>query len=200
MKRMVLVGALLLGLARPASATPITWEFQGAVNSSQLSQFPVGTSVTLDWTADPATANACGGSDPAVGVYFGQSLVERIGGMTFQIDGILTVGTNVSRGCSGAPDNSVQLSLVNWSGPDLREGPLGRAWPCCFSPAMFWTNAGPTGAYPLLPPSFALLQGPTVNGGRASVTSSVQVVPEPASLTLLVLGGAVAWRRRRDGH
>ena len=203
MKRIVLVGGLLFGLAcglaGPASATPIAWGLQGAVSSSQLSQFPVGTPVAIDWLADPATPNACAGSDPSVGVYFGQTLTETIGGMTFQIGGILTVGTNVARGCTGAPDNTAQLSLVTWSGPNLLEGPLDRNWPCCFAPALLWSTPSATGAYPMLPPSFAILEGPLAGGGRYAVTSSVQAVPEPASITLLMLGAAVTWRRSRRG-
>ena len=185
---------LLLGLAAPAAATPITWGFQGAVVASQIAAFPVGTPVTLDWAADPATPNACASTDPAVGIYFGQSLTETIGGMSYTIGGILTVGTTLSRGCFGAADSSVRLNLVTWSGPNVVEGPVVPFWPCCNVPSMLWFNAAPTDQYPVRPPQSALLSGPYFAGGRAAVTVAVQAVPEPATLSLLLLGGLVIRR------
>jgi hypothetical protein len=185
---------LLLGLAAPAAATPITWGFQGSVVASQIAAFPVGTAVTLDWVADAAAPNACASLDPAVGIYFGQSLTETIGGMSYTIGGILTVGTTLSRGCFGAPDTSVRLNLINWSGPNVVEGPIVPFWPCCNVPSMLWLNGAPTHQYPFRPPDSALLSGPYFAGGRAAVTVAVQAVPEPATLSLLLLGGLVMRR------
>ena len=190
---------LVLGLAAPAAATPIPWGFQGSVVASQIAAFPVGTPVTLDWAADSATPNECANSDPAVGIYFGQSLTETIGGMSYTVGGILTVGTTLTRGCFGPADTSVRLNLVAWSGPNVVEGPLVPSWPCCNVPSMLWLNGAPTHQYPLRPPESALLSGPYFAGGRAAVTVAVQAVPEPATLSLLLLGGLVIRRRIMNG-
>jgi hypothetical protein len=195
--RSALVGGLffVLAAAAPAAATPITWGFQGGVVASQISAFPVGTAVDLDWVADPATPNACASTDPGVGIYFGQILTEQIGGTTYQLGGVLTVGTNLLRGCTGVADHSVELRLLNWSGPDAVEGPLVTNWAGQTGPALLWTNVLAGGAYPLLPPISAVLQGPMFALGRLGVTSVVQAVPEPATMSLLITGGLLMRRR-----
>lgn len=193
---------LVLGLAAPAAAAPITWGFEGSVVASQVGAFPIGTPVTLDWAADPSAPNACASADPAVGIYFGQSLTETLDGMSYTIGGILTVGTTLARGCSGPADIGVELNLVTWTGPNMTEGPLVTSWICCGIPAMAWNNVLPAGAYPSLPPVSATLQGPYFAGGQAAVTvavRSVQAVPEPATLSLLLLGGLVMRRRIMNG-
>jgi hypothetical protein len=198
--RLALVTGLVsvLGIAAPAAATPVTWAFDGSVVASQVGAFPVGSDVALNWVADASAPNACASADPSVGIYFGQSLTETLGGMTYSISGILTVGTTLARGCSGAADTGVQLNLTGWSGPNALEGPLVTSWMCCSVPAMIWDNALATGAYPVLPPVSAVFQGPYFAGGRAAVSASVralQAVPEPATLAL-VLAGAMLLRRR----
>jgi hypothetical protein len=188
----------VLALTTAAEATPLTWDFQGSVTFSQVAAFPLGTPVDVVWTADPAAPNACAGTDPQVGIYFGQSLTETIGGAAYSIGGILTVGTTLARGCSGSADTGVQLNLVSWNGPGAIEGPLVPSWACCTGPAMLWNNGAPTGAFPLLPPPSALIQGPYFAGGQAAVASTVralEVVPEPATLILVGLGGVMLRRR-----
>jgi len=197
--RLALVCGLVcvFGVAVPAAATPMSWGFQGTVASSQVGAFPVGTPVSLEWIADLSTANACAATDPAVGIYPGQSLTEHVDGMSYQIGGILTVGTNLSRGCSGAPDHSVELRLANWSGPNAAEGALVSFWPAPTGPALLWSNVLATGDYPLVPPGSALLQGPIFAQGQAGVTAVLQAVaaPEPATLSLVVIGGLLMRRR-----
>lgn len=197
--RLALIAGVVgvLGFAVPAAATPLVWDFQGAVVSSQIAAIPVGTAVSLDWAADPSTANACAATDPAVGIYSGQALTEHIGGMTYQISGILTVGTNLSRGCSGAADQTAELRLVGWSGPNAAEGALVTNWPPPSGPALLWSNPLATGSYPFTPPASAILQGPLFAEGQAGVTSVVQpvAVPEPATLSLLLSGGLLLRRR-----
>jgi len=199
----------LFGIAAPAAATPMSWGFEGTVASSQVGAFPVGTPVSLEWLADASTPNACGATNPAVGVYFGQTLTEHVDGFSYQIGGILSVGTNLSRGCSGAPDNSVELRLTNWSGPNATEGALVTMWPASAGPALLWNNVLATGNYPFMPPGSALLQGPLFALGQAGVTAVLQPVaasqptavaaPEPATLSLLVTGGLMMRRRIMKG-
>jgi hypothetical protein len=200
MTRVALVGGVFLALtlATTAEATPLSWNFQGSVVDSGVGAFPVGTSVAVTWNADPATANACAATDPAVGIFFGQSLTETVGNMTYSITGILTVGTTLARGCFGAADNSVRLNLISWSGPGAIEGPVVPMWLCCNVPAMTWPNTVATNAYPLLSPSTATLQGPyfgNAGTGVVAALDAVQAVPEPATIALVVVGGMLLRRR-----
>ena len=205
MRSALLGGLFLVGIAAPAAATPMTWAFNGAVVASQINAIPVGTAVSLDWPADPGAPNACAATDPAVGIYLGQTLTEHIGALTYQLGGVLTVGTNLSRGCNGAADASAELRLLTSSGPDAAEGALVTNWNGQSGPALLWTNPLPTGAYPVVPPASALLQGPRFALGTVGVTSVVQAapvvqaVPEPTTLSLLVVGGLLMRRRIMNG-
>jgi len=195
MTRLLLAAGIFAVFATPAAATPLNWDFRGLVTSAVgQSDFPVGTPVTFNWYADPAAPNQCAASDPAVGIYFNQHVTERIGAAFYDITGILTVGTNVSRGCMGPPDSNAELRLVSWAGPNLSDGtPLVPFFPCCQSPALLWTLAG--GAYPLAPPRTLFFQGPIFING-AGVSGIVEAVPEPATWSLVALG-AVRLRKRR---
>ena len=196
--RFALVGGFVcaLGFAAPAAATPVTWTFDGSVVASQVAALPPGAPVTVNWTADAAAPNACAATDPAVGIFFGQSVTGTLNGQTFAIDAILTVGTTVSRGCFGPPDTSAALNLVSWSGPNAAEGPLVPFYPCCIAPRMFWSNPVPIGTYPSSPPISAVFQGPFFLSGLGVVSTvqAVEVVPEPTTLSLLLVACLVGRR------
>ena len=196
MTRLLLAAGIFAVFATPVAATPLNWEYRGIVTFAVgQSDFPVGTPVTFNWFADPAAPNACAATDPAVGIYFNQHVTQLIGAATYDITGILTVGTNVARGCFGPADSSAELRLVSWSGPNLSDGTLLIPFfPCCTGPALGWTLPG--GAYPLLAPRGFFFQGPFFLGG-GQVAGIAEVVPEPVTLSLVTLGALLVRKRRK---
>jgi hypothetical protein len=207
--------AAVLGLlaTRPASATPMTWQFNGETNSSSGSLavlFPSGTDISFtltydtDWASTPGFDGtyAFGSSTPTT--QFGYSV--SIGGQQFQWSRRGTVFMYVR------PDGltmDTSLSEMTLAGPPAGNSP--QWFPVAFDVNIPWplSSSGLPGAFPDTPTNsnFSLYMrsygGQTcdscgANGSvNGSFTSSAKI-PTPSTLLLVGLGltGLAAMRRR----
>ena len=200
------LGAILLIVfgAAPASASPITFSFQGtltAVNSALSGTFSVGETIAGSYTFESTTPDIAPG-DPNFGGYLGAST-----NLSFTVDGY-----SGSFSSSGFNATTVALSFA---GVDLYQvnipftGPLaGTASPDLFALEIQDTdqNAFATDALPLSPPNLALFEVRKITvffrsaeGGESlAFVASLNQIPEPSTLMLLGLGLAgVGGLRRR---
>lgn len=187
------LGALML--AAPAFATPIAWQFEGAVNYSVVPDVPVGTPVSATWEFDTAQQDMC--SSPDQGIYFGQTVNVSIGAASYVVTGIFTTGTNVQQGCGGPTGWSPELRLIQWTGHNFYQ-----YYPCCTSPAILGIPAT-NGLLPNTQPANMLaMQGPfgitsTLHASPAPDSLSLVPVPEPQTLLLLAVPALYLCKRIR---
>jgi len=179
-----------------ARGSTISWGYQGAVNSSNIADIPVGTPVNMTWSFDSAQPDACAGTGtPGQGIYFGQTVTLAMGGLTYVSTGIFTNNTNVSQGCGGGLVGT-ELRLIQWSGPNLPGLSLIPFFPCCTSPAIVGIPATADGSLPSTQPASLFVQGPLFGGG-VGVTSTVQTAPEPSTIALVGTALLAMLRKRR---
>ena len=196
----LVLSVILIGVfSIEAGASPITWGFQGAVNSSNVADIPVGTPVNLTWSFNSAQPDACAGiGTPGQGIYFGQTVTLDIGGLTYVTTGIFTNHTNVLHGCGGSLLSGTELRLTHWSGPNLPGLTLIPSFGCCASPAISGIPASADGSLPSTPPSSLFVQGPLfIGGGTFGIASTVQTAPEPSTIVLVGTALVTMLRKRR---
>jgi hypothetical protein len=209
------LAGLLLSVAAPGQASPITWTFAGLTNGSQIDQIPVGSPFTMSVFLDSSAPNACPAGYP-MGVYSGAGGVLTVesavaGTLVYTASSsLLYSGTLESVGCSpiAAPPpgpGAVELRMGAWSGPSFSnaifQSVIGGP-----SPGLFWFIPGGTnGDFPMDQPLAPYFDGPYYNvaAGSRAITSftSVRPIPEPALLFLFAGGlatvGVGRWRKRR---
>jgi hypothetical protein len=180
-----------------ARGSTISWGYQGAVNSSNIADIPVGTPVNMTWSFDTAQPDVCAGiGTPGQGIYFGQTVTLAIGQLTYVASGIFTNHTNVSQGCGGLLLGGTELRLIQWSGPNLPGLLLNPFFPCCASPSIAGIPATADGSLPSTQPASLFVQGPHFIAG-AFVTSTVQTAPEPSTIALVGTALLAMLRKRR---
>ena len=202
MKGTVGVSGLVLAFATaPVMASPITWSFAGSTTGTGIAEIPVGSHIAVDWTFDPSTPSGCAAGDPN-GAYFGQSATVTIdstgGSLVYHAaSGFVLVDTNEATGCSPLPAHpgTVEARLYDWSGPDLPGLPL-YTLPMPFPGGLFWSQAPSDGAFPGARPATVSWQGPFFGGQAIPVNATLEAVPEPAALGLVLSGLAIIAARR----
>jgi hypothetical protein len=103
LKRVLLTGLFLACAPRFGAATPITWDFEGEIFFSGVSDLPVGTPVSIEWSFDDEQPNACPAGDPG-GLYRGMSATVVLGDFTYTTSGFFVPG-RLPSACTGAwPD------------------------------------------------------------------------------------------------
>ncbi len=146
MTRIFGFAVLLLGIALPVSATPMTWTFTGTVNGGAIREIPDETPITVAWTFDDATAGHCYFTHQSVSV----QIDSPRGPLTYQATGFLLSDARLDAGCVVA-QSDMELRLPWWSGPvlpDARLDPYLLAYPG----GLFWQDAGLQGAFPAMQP------------------------------------------------
>jgi hypothetical protein len=198
-------------VAARAMASPMTWNFAGSTSGVGIPEIPIGSPVTVSWTFDSSTPNACPAGDPD-GAYFGQSTTvtinSTIGPLVYHAaGGLLLVDTNLALGCTTQifSPGTVEARIFNWSGPDLGNLDLFVGTPP-FPGGLFWDQLFSNGAFPAVQPHSVLLQGPfffgpSTSGNVIGVQAGLQAVPEPVTAGLVGCGLLVlAIGRRRGGR
>jgi hypothetical protein len=189
MRRTLCALVTVLLSASGAQAAPVTWELTGSivvlgVNQQAAYPFALGDAFTWDLTWDPAAPDLapdpCGVYTPITAMSLDAGavhLTQANPGQAF----VVTPATGFT-GCanfSPAGANTARL-LVGF-------GPLVLSQHFLAGP----TDALPTILQPFGTLDFLLAGNPLANG----VVQRARAVPEPGSV--LLLGGIVAWMRRR---
>jgi hypothetical protein len=220
MKRVLIVCAMLLAAAYPVSADPIvTWQGSGAVTSSDdlfpgfpdhpfyRAAPPVGTPLSFNVSFDPSQAHPTMFSSPGSGcLTVPASGSLTIGDYTYGLNGeglthglapgitcatgslsYTEFGLHVSDVETGAPwelNNGRGMLIVYFNDPLIRD--TFPTSPAASSAGLYWA------IFPGSP------QAPTFEGRiDLSAVDEMTPVPEPGTLSLLALGLAAAYRKRR---
>jgi hypothetical protein len=198
--RVIALVALTVGLAAPATAAPVTWEWLGSVRTSTIPGIAVGDDASLRITfestvPDLDSSPTCGLYSPilsAAGTFGGQVYTFDHG--TFPPGGAVEVLQGNAVGCGGTAIHTPSLTF--------------RVFGSTFVDMIAFFENGlalPSDALPTVPPSpfnyanagFRLdlsLFGP--DRSVVADTQAVRVVPEPATAWLLGVSLAVVARRR----
>ncbi len=196
MYRAVLAALLAIGVVANAHASPITYDIQSYL--PEQSGWSLSGDITTDGTLGPITAaniisweftNTMGGTTVTHGLTVGSAIVTGT---------LLADATSLTLPIPVDPDteeNALQLGngffdfpLIEWARGNTGAYPVGD-WYHSRSPgiATYWSDNVPTGSLPL----------PTADEPFIIAT----VVPEPGSLTLVLLGagglGLLIYRRRK---
>jgi hypothetical protein len=202
-----------LGLSGVASASPVTWVYQGTLaTSGRADAMPVGAPVELALSFDSAAPDLLA-ADPACGVYWGAATTQ-VAGSTYSGPVFIEMYTS---GACGRPGGSMYVVGVAPSGPSVpypTTAPEPR--PDSGIPASrlyLETGLAQSGdALPSLAPSylfFELFFDHIPCGGLCGsadpyafrVTSWVTLTPVPEPLATVLVGvGAAAFLRRRRGQ
>jgi hypothetical protein len=201
LKRVLLTGLFLACAPRFGAATPITWDFEGEIFFSGVSDLPVGTPVSIEWSFDDEQPNACPAGDPG-GLYRGMSATVVLGDFTYTTSGFFVPG-RLPSACTGAwPDR--ELRLPDWSGPLVLPSGTRLVPSSPFPPGLFWMEDSPGNSLPTAPPDEARLIVSNwfpPHGPVEIVEAEMHAVPEPGSLALVATGCVGAClRRRRSGR
>ena len=209
----------LMSVPASASAAIINWQYAGTVsaNPSLYGGVNVGDAVTMTVTVDTAAIDAygsgAGASLEACGLYTVPSVTVSFGGLFYQSwSPTMTVNTPGATGncgsgpsqdgyvLAGAGSNSTPGSLPWRIYAEIRDVPVSDSLPMS---APLGAGVFLDLAYGFMPPSGALFSM-TANLTSAGVRSLPAAVPEPATLSLAIIGlasfGARQLARRRAGR
>jgi len=214
----LLLAALVcpLLLSAPASAAVINWQYAGTVatNPSHYGGVNVGDTVTMtiavDMDAVDAYGSGSGASLESCGLYAVPTVTVSFGGLFYQSwSPTLTVNTPAAAGncgygpsqdgyvLAGAGSNTTPGSLPWRIYAEIRDVPVTDRLPMT---APLGTGVFLDLAYGFMPPSGALFSM-TANLTSTGGSSSSAAVPEPATLSLAIVGlasfGARQLSRRR---
>jgi len=183
---------LLLAVAVPAAASPITWTFTGTVTNvvnfsipDLTLTIPLGTPVLITLSFDTASVDACAAANTgfftSAGALFilpGPAVYSGSGGLEANFPGICTPHTP-------GVDYVLRIPVINGGG-----SPVARAYVHWFAPD------GNADVVPTIRPDTVDFEFDALCCG--GVRGFAAAVPEPATWLLLLTGGAVAvlWRRR----
>jgi hypothetical protein len=215
--RSVVVGLatlVLVSLARPALAVPVTFEIDGTIGSigygALSSTFQIGSSVLWTLSFDTSSTPAPPSETPFPGTYNfpngapnGFAWSATIGDWHYN-NSTIPGGLTILRVNPSAGRLSMDTSL---SGRAVVGDVAGGIWyPVAFDAALLWLN--PLGSVTL--PSSAPTNGGdftlylstnpqsfTADGAVLGRFTSARVVPEPSTLVLVLLGSAALFRRRQ---
>ncbi|MEO7271719.1 MAG: PEP-CTERM sorting domain-containing protein, partial [Vicinamibacterales bacterium] len=200
----------------PARAAIINWQYAGTVsaNPSHYGGVNVGDAVTMTVAVDMAAidvyGSGSGASLQACGLYTVPSVTVSFGGLFYQSwSPTMTVNTPAAAGncgygpsqdgyvLAGAGSNSTPGSLPWRLYAEIRDVPISDSLPMS---APLGSGVFLDLAYGFMPPSGALFSL-TANLTSASVRTLPAAVPEPATLSLAIIGlasfGARQLARRR---
>jgi hypothetical protein len=199
--------------ASPAhvAAAPMLWEYVGVVTghggafgSGPLEHvLPVGSTVAVDILIDPSAPQHpdCFGYYPAAT----HAVVLRVGGNTYSASSAHT-WVNAFGFAGNCGPSTIPMEIVTpgtWFGPSL-DGSLpdpagtytGFGTPLFSGMTLSWGGPG----LPSTQPDFVSLQGPMFSfhdGSPQFFRASLQAVPEPGVLVMLLIGAAGLIRSHR---
>jgi hypothetical protein len=210
MRLVILVGFLLMGLVRVASADPITWRFDGhfdgqsardEYSANVTDQVTLWLAFTNGDTFDHMLGN--------IGSYHGITYVLDLGGFVF------TNYPNESQTTyMYGRDNLPSSGLGDSINPEIenqRQNSLGTRWDGLALHYIYFNASLPSDAIQdfrltsvldhdlnsSVTMYFAPRTGPAIHAYTSARFTHVAAVPEPSALALSVLGLVTAWSLRR---